>query len=226
LQHHTKKFFFFISILCKFDLKKLKLSNMAKLPSTLTTLIAFLKKFPGVGSRTAERFAFHLLDWPEDQIAALSQQLSSLKEKITTCDICHCLKDEELCEFCNSQKRDTSILCIVSCAKDVYPIEETRIYKGLYHALGGLLSPMQGHHSDKINLAKIKERVLSLEIKDIILALDSTLEGDATALFLKEEMQDWGVRVSRLAFGLPLGSSLDYVDGGTLARAFLGRHNF
>ncbi len=199
---------------------------MTKLPPSLLSLVSYLRKFPGVGSRTAERYAFQLLDWPEEQLKQLADQLSLLKEKVTFCKQCHCLQELSGCEFCNPDKRDTSHLCIVSSAKDVYPIEDTKIYRGLYHVLGGLLSPLHGYSSDRIQLPKIRERIELLGVQDVVLALDSTVEGDATALFLKEEMQHWGVRVSRLAFGLPLGSSLDYVDGGTLARAFLGRHHF
>ena len=199
---------------------------MSKLPSSMQNLIALLRKLPGVGSKTAERFSFHLLEWDETSLQFFSTLLASLQKNIQKCSTCHCLKGNEPCDFCNTSKRDPSILCIVSSAKDIYPLEETRTFNGLYHVLEGLFSPIQGKGLNQINLEKIKQRILKNEIKDVILALDSTLEGDATSLFLKEEMKDWNVSISRLAFGLPVGSSLDYVDSGTLARAFLGRHNF
>lgn len=199
---------------------------MLKLPPPLQKLIAQLRKLPGVGAKTAERYAFQLLEWETPSIHLLSETIQSLHKEISTCPSCNCLKGITPCEFCSSETRETHILCIVSCVKDVYPIEETRAFKGLYHVVEGLFSPLQGNTAEKINLTKIKNRIESLKIKDVILALDSTLEGDATALFLKEELKHWNVSISRLAFGIPMGSSFEYVDSGTLARAFLGRHQF
>lgn len=199
---------------------------MTKYPPIITTLIAYFKKFPGVGTKTAERYAFNLLDWQDYQIQDFAKLLATFKEKIHPCPECGCLLEELVCSFCDPQKRDTQTICIISSPKDVYPIEETKVYKGLYHVIGGLLSPMEGRTPEDLKLHKLKERVKSKSIQDIIIALDSTLEGDATALYLKEQMQDWGVKVSRPAMGLPMGSSLEYVDGGTLARALIGRQNF
>jgi recombination protein RecR len=199
---------------------------MTKFPVPIQKLIAQLRKLPGVGSKTAERYAFHLLAWPSHALCLFTQTLDSIQKEISFCPDCFCLKGELPCEFCNEATRNTTILCIVSCAKDIYPIEETRTFKGLYHVIGGLYSPMQGKSKDTINIQKIKERVLKHQITDIILAFDSTIEGDATALLLKEEMKDWNVCISRLASGIPLGSALEYVDAGTLARAFAGRYQF
>lgn len=199
---------------------------MARYPAHLTTLISYLKKFPGVGSKTAERFAFHLLDWKDAELQDLSSLLSELKKNILSCQICHCLMEETECPFCNLQKRDGSQLCVVSSAKDVYAIEDTKVYKGLYHVTGGLISPIDGRFPEHLKIDEIKQRIHSLQIKDVLLALDSTLEGDATSLFLKDELQCADVSVTRLAMGVPVGSSLDYIDGGTLARALLGRQNF
>lgn len=199
---------------------------MAKFPTPIQKLIALLRKLPGVGGKTAERYAFHLLDWEPGTLSLLAQTLASVQKEVSFCPNCFCLKGEFSCEFCNVNTRQTDVLCIVSSARDVYPIEETRAFKGLYHVIGGLFSPMQGNSMEKIDVQKIKKRVQEHNIRDIILALDSTLEGDATALLLKEEMQHWNVSVSRLASGIPLGSALDYVDAGTLARALIGRHQF
>lgn len=199
---------------------------MAKFPTPIQKLIALLRKLPGVGGKTAERYAFHLLDWEPGTLSLLAQTLGSVQKEVSFCPNCFCLKGEFSCEFCNVNTRQTDVLCIVSSARDVYPIEETRAFKGLYHVIGGLFSPMQGNSMEKIDVQKIKKRVQEHNIRDIILALDSTLEGDATALLLKEEMQHWNVSVSRLASGIPLGSALDYVDAGTLARALIGRHQF
>jgi recombination protein RecR len=198
---------------------------MAKYPFELTQLVATLKKFPGVGTKTAERFAFQLLNWQEHDIQAFSTLLTSLK-KITKCSECHCLTDNGICPFCRSSLRDKSQLCIIASPRDAYSIEETGAYRGLYHVLGGLLSPLDGKTPEHLNLEQLKSRITHLEIKETIIALDSTLEGDTTSLFLKEKIQQWGLSVSRLAFGIPIGSSLDFVDGGTLARALTGRQSF
>ncbi len=199
---------------------------MHKYPSELNTLISYLKKLPGVGSKTAERFAFHLLEWPETELKKISCHLSTLKEKIKHCPECHCLIDEATCQFCSGSHRNRSQLCMISSAKDVFALEETGAFRGLYYVIGGLLSPIDGKTPEHLNLEKIKKKVYDLGVKEIIIALDSTLEGDTTALFLKEQVQTWGLSVSRLAFGLPLGSSLDFVDGGTLARALTARQLF
>lgn len=196
---------------------------MAKYPADLITLIAHLRKLPGVGSKTAERFAFHLLGWPEVQLGGLADLVGSIKDKIKYCPECGCLSEEVTCFFCSQEQRNSGQLCLIATPKDVYAIEETRIYQGLYHVLGGLLSPIQGCTPEQLGIEKIKNRVIQHEIKEIIIALDSTLEGDATALYLKEQIHSWGIRASRLAFGLPMGSTLDFIDGGTLTRALMGR---
>lgn len=199
---------------------------MARYPLELSQLIASLRKLPGVGSRTAERFAFHLLGWKEGEIGKLATLLSELKAKVLSCKECHCLMDESGCAFCDLKLRDPSRLCIIASAKDAFAIDETGAYKGLYHVLGGLLSPILGSTLSQEDLEGLMGRIKRLEIKEVILALDSTLEGDATSLFLKEQIGHLGLPVSRLAFGLPMGSSLDFVDGGTLARALTGRQHF
>lgn len=199
---------------------------MARYPVALQQLIAFLKKLPGVGTKTAERFAFHLLSWPPSELAAFSALAANLRESITQCPECHCLMEKNLCPFCADTMRDRSKICIITSPKDVYAIEETRSYKGLYHVLGCLLSPIEGKSIEHLRLDQLKKRIETHPVKEIIIALDSTLEGDTTSLYLREYLLKWGLSVSRLAFGLPLGSSLDFVDGGTLARAFTGRQSF
>lgn len=199
---------------------------MAKYPFELTQLIAYLKKLPSVGTKTAERYAFQFLDWPEEELHALAKLLDHVKKNITQCTECHCLTDHGVCGFCDSTKRSTPQLCIVASPRDVYFLEETGSYRGYYHVLGGLLSPIEGKIPKHLNLEHIKKRVTTLHIKEIIIALDSTLEGDTTSLYLKEQLLEWGLPVTRLAFGIPIGSSLDFVDGGTLARAISGRQSF
>jgi recombination protein RecR len=195
-------------------------------PDHLLKLIQALKKFPGVGNKSAERFAFHILNWPEKQHEELASLLCDIKQKLRYCDDCGCLGGEVLCYFCQSPQRNKQILCVIASPRDVYAIEETHEYKGLYHVLGGVLSPMDNRGPERLSIDQLKKRVSLHQIEEVVLALDSTLEGDATALYIKKALEAFPLQVSRLAFGLPMGSALDYVDGGTLARAFAGRNHF
>ena len=199
---------------------------MIKYPKDLLTLIAYLKKFPGVGKKTAERFAFSLLHGEEGELGELATLLATLRQRIQSCSECGCLMETTCCHFCDSKKRDSSIMCLIAHARDVYAIEETGMFNGLYHVLGTLLSPLDGKMPDSLNLPLLKKRINQSRVQEIILALDSTLEGDATALFLREKLKNQGLQVSRLALGLPLGSSLDFVDEGTLSQALTGRKSF
>lgn len=192
-------------------------------PEHLLKLIDQLKKFPGVGAKSAERFAFHLLDWPEEHHVEMARVIASIKEKLHTCTECGALIEEK-CGICSDASRLKETLCIVASSKDIFAIEETREYRGLYHVLGALFSPIHGEAPHKETIAKLKERMGDVE--EVIIALDSTLEGDATALYLKRELGPFDVKISRLALGLPMGSSLDYIDGGTLGRALSGRHTY
>lgn len=195
-----------------------------KYPEHLLKLISVLKKLPGVGAKSAERFAFHLLNWPEEKLVEMSHVIQDIKKKLNYCDVCGCLTDGgSPCPFCEPGKRDPQVLCVVASPKDVFLIEETREFRGLYHVLGNLLSPLFHQAPPSRSIEKLKERVLSLGMKEVIVALDSTLEGDATALYLKKELEPLAISISRLALGLPMGSSFDYIDGGTLARALAGR---
>lgn len=195
-------------------------------PEHLLKLIHVLKRLPGVGNKSAERFAFHLLTWSEEQLFELGSIVSATKDKLQHCLICGCLMDTTQCLFCENSQRDASIMCVLASPRDVFAIEETNEFTGLYHVLGGVLSPLERRGPEHLTIAKLKERIVSSHVKELVIALDSTLEGDATALFLKQELASWPVQISRLAFGLPLGSSLDYVDGGTLARALSGRNQY
>lgn len=195
-------------------------------PLHLKKVIEVLKRLPGVGQKSAERFAFQLLNWKAEHLEEIAFLLKSIPEKLKHCGECGCLIGEEDCSFCNEIRRHTGILCLISSPRDAFAIEETREYKGLYHVLGGLLSPMEGFGPERLNLHKLKHRIKALNIKEMVIALDSTLEGDATALYIKRELDPLGISISRLAFGLPIGSSLDYVDGGTLARALSARAKF
>ena len=197
-----------------------------KYPSELLSLIAHLKKLPGVGARTAERFAFEFLGWPQGELEALSQRLVGIQEKIPPCSVCGCLTDAGHCRFCDLSARDTSQICLIASPRDVFSIEETQSYRGLYHVVEHLLSPLDGRHAHGLRLDRIEERIKKHQAREVILAFDSTLEGDTTSLYLKSQLALLPLTVSRLAFGLPVGSSLEYIDGGTLTRAFKGRQTF
>lgn len=199
---------------------------MLRYPKDLLTLIAHLKKLPGVGKKTAERYAFHLLGWEGKDLHEFAEGVATLKEKVQACLDCGCLMDGVRCTFCDQEKRDRSQMCIIASPRDVYAIEETGDYRGMYHVLGTLLSPLDGKTPESLNLPQLMSRLEQLGTQEVILALDSTLEGDATSLYLKDAFMKKGIEVTRLALGLPLGSSLDFVDEGTLSQAFSGRQKF
>lgn len=195
-------------------------------PPHLTKLIHVLRRFPGVGVKSAERFAFQMLEWSPGELAEMASVVAALPEKIKQCETCGCLVDGPNCFFCEEGQGRSKTVCVVSSPRDVYSIEGTGEYRGHYHVLGGLLSPMEGIGPEHLTLDPLKRRINDQAFEEVIIGLDSTLEGDATSLYLKQELEPLGVSVSRLAFGIPIGSSLDYVDGGTLARAFSGRGQF
>ncbi len=199
---------------------------MMKYPQHLLQLIENLKRLPGVGNKSAERFAFQILEWKHEHLLELANVLKNIPFKLKTCEECGCLVGEEKCQFCDSSRDHTAEICVIATAKDAFAIEATHEYKGLYHALGGVLSPLDGKGPEHLNFQKLKDRIINRNIQEVIIALDSTLEGDATALYIKKEIADLPINISRLAFGLPMGSSLDYVDGGTLSKALAGRGTF
>jgi len=194
-------------------------------PQRLEKLFSLLQKLPGVGRRTAERYAFDiLLHWKGNNLEELSHALKDIKN-VLLCAECGCLADENLCHFCQNPVRKQDLLMVVGSPKEVFTLENTREFSGLYHVLPALLSPLDGRGEEKLDLGKLLYRIQKNSVKELILALDSSLEGDATCLFLKEKLP-LELKVSRLAFGIPLGSALEYVDGGTLARAFVSRSTF
>ena len=196
-----------------------------KYPETLRLLITILKKLPGIGARTAERFAFELIKWKPEALQDFSKILQLLPIQIIPCQACGCFTQEGICQFCNQAFRDLHSLCILSSPKDVYAIEATQVFRGQYHVIEHLLSPLDGRHSTSIRLDRIEKRIQENQIREIILAFDSTLEGDATALYLKEKLNSHSTSITRLAFGIPVGLSLEYIDQGTLAKALHGRQN-
>lgn len=195
-------------------------------PAHLLKLIETLKHLSGVGSRSAERFAFEMLNWPVEQLELMGQVIAELKRRVLNCVSCGCLMQDAHCRFCEDKARNQNLICVIASPRDAFALEKTQEYRGLYHVLGGLLSPLDGRGQETLNLSKFFERVREGQIQEVVLALDSTLEGDITALYVKQELASYSLKVSRIAFGLPMGSSLDFVDGDTLARAFSGRRQF
>lgn len=199
---------------------------MQHYPKHLQSLIEAFKRLPGVGSKSAERFAFDLIDWTEHELEQLGSLISVTQKMLIPCTECGCIQQDSSCPFCTETRHRSKTLCVIATPKEAYALESTHAFRGLYHVLGGLLSPLDGFHPEKLSIPSLIRRIKELEIQEVVLALDSTVEGDATALYLKKELSSLPLSISRLAFGLPMGSSLDYVDGGTLARALEGRNKF
>lgn len=197
---------------------------MTQLPQALNILIENLKKLPGVGTKTAEKYAFELLNWPQSELLSFSNSLDTLKEKVEFCSKCHCLKDTN-CSFCDNHRRNQNIICIIEKPLDIFNFEKTQSFDGVYHALGGLLNPLSFKSEYKLNIESLLKRITD-DTQEVIIALDATLEGEATTLLLKDKLKKDNLIVSRLAYGIPIGSPLNYVDGGTLSRALTLRSQF
>lgn len=193
-----------------------------KYPPSLNKLMLLLKRLPGVGGKSAERFAFHLIDWSDEMLEELSQTIGKIKKELLFCQTCGCLIQQIPCQFC---KNASTQLCIVATFKDVFTIEAMREYQGSYHVLGRLLSPIRDQEIESHRLTLLKQQIQNKKIHEIIIALEPTLEGDATTLFLKQQILDKfpNLKIFRLALGIPVGSNFDFVDPSTLARAFQGR---
>ena len=186
-------------------------------------LIAALGKLPGIGRRTAERLAFYLLDADKEEVAALAEALGDIKTKVGRCGECGSMAEGERCAICASPRRDRTRLCVVEKPKDVIRLEATGGYNGLYHVLGGLVAPMEGAGPEQLDLERLARRAAAGEVREVILALAPTADGDGTALVVAERLKGAKVRVTRLARGLATGATLDYANTGMLADALRGR---
>ncbi|WP_026874261.1 recombination mediator RecR [Jiangella gansuensis] len=186
-------------------------------------LIDELGRLPGVGPKSAQRIAFHLLAADADDVRRLVSALTEVKEKVRFCTVCGNVAQQEQCRICLDQRRDPSILCVVEEPKDVVAIERTREFRGRYHVLGGAISPIEGVGPDDLRVRELMTRLADDAVKEIILATDPNLEGEATATYLARMIKPMGLRVTRLASGLPVGGDLEYADEVTLGRAFEGR---
>jgi recombination protein RecR len=188
-------------------------------------LIDELGRLPGVGPKSAQRIAFHLLQADPVDVRRLAQVLIEVKERVRFCSVCGNVAEEDTCRICRDHRRDPSVLCVVEESKDVVAIERTREYRGRYHVLGGAISPIDGIGPDDLRVRELMPRLADGTVTEVILATDPNLEGEATATYLTRLLKPMGLRVTRLASGLPVGGDLEYADEVTLGRAFEGRRS-
>lgn len=193
-------------------------------PKSIASLIEQFQKFPSVGPKSAQRMAFFLLRMSKSDVENFAKTVIEAKENTKTCEICYNLSSSSPCEICSSTSRDKSTICVVSESKDLIAIEKTNEYKGLYHVLQGLISPMDGIGAEDIRIKELLNRLTDESVKEVILALSPSVEGEATSLYLTKLIKPFGIKVSRIAFGLPVGADLEYADEITIAKAIEGRH--
>lgn len=193
-------------------------------PLPIAKLIEEFAKLPGIGKRSAERLAFHILKQPKESITAFSNALLDAKEEITFCPICQSLTDKTPCSICRDVKRDHGLICVVENPKDILAMEKTKEYTGVYHVLHGVISPMDGIGPNDIKIKELLERTKEDNVHEIIIATNPTIEGEATAMYISKLFHPLGVKVTRIAHGLPVGGELEYADEITITRALEGRH--
>ena len=187
-------------------------------------LIEEFEKLPSIGSKSAQRIAFYILNMPEDKVEEFAKSILEAKKNIRYCSKCGNITDSEICDVCSDDTRDTSLLCVVQDPRDVVAMEKTREYKGYYHVLHGAISPMDGIGPEDIRIKELISRVGTEDIKEVILATNPNIEGEATAMYISKLLQHFDVKVTRIAHGLPVGGDLEYADEVTLAKALEGRH--
>lgn len=192
-------------------------------PKAIAALIEQFQKLPSIGPKSAQRMALHILKMPISEVQKFADALVSAKELTKTCEICYNISTISPCEICSSSSRDRSVICVVAETKDLIAIEKTNEYRGLYHVLQGLISPMDGIGADDIRIKELLNRLTDERVKEVILALSPSVEGEATSLYLTKLIKPFGIKISRIAFGLPVGADLEYADEVTLAKAIEGR---
>jgi recombination protein RecR len=199
---------------------------MAGFSATFERLLAELEKMPGVGRKTAQRLAFHLLKLPQVEVEALATALLESKRNIRSCSVCFGITESDPCAICSDDRRDAGLLCVVEQPSDVLALERTLEYKGRYHVLQGVISPLDGISPEDLRIRELLARIQAGGVKEVILSTNPTLEGEATALYVARLIKPLGVAVTRIARGLPVGGDLEYADQVTLARAMEGRREF
>lgn len=191
--------------------------------AALENLIEQFRKIPSIGRKTAQRMAFHVLDLSDDEAKAFADAIIEAHSKIHQCSVCHNITENELCPVCLSTNRDHSLVCVMEEPRDVLALERTREFNGVYHVLHGVISPMNGIGPEQLTIKSLVERAASGEIKEIIMATNPTIEGDTTAMYISKLIKPFGVKVTRLAYGIPVGADIEYADDVTLMRALAGR---
>lgn len=196
---------------------------MKSLAQPIARLVEELRKLPGIGQKTAIRLAFHLLRQPPEEAQSLAEAILGARQNLHACTVCHNLSDEDPCGFCRSAERNQRQICVVESAQDIVNLEKTARYHGLYHVLGGVIAPLSGIGPDQLNIKSLLERLQKNSTEELIVATNPNAEGEATALYLAKLLKPLGVRVTRLAMGLPIGGELEYSDSATLQHALDGR---
>ncbi len=191
----------------------------------LAGLVAALQRLPGIGAKSAQRLAFHLLKTPREDVDALCAAMLSVKDRVTYCSICSHITDVDPCAYCTDATRDGRLICVVEQPENVWAVERTRGFRGRYHVLMGAISPLQGIGPDDLKIKGLLARVGAGAVEEVIVATNPTVEGEATALYLARLLKPLGVRVSRIAMGVPVGSDLDYTDEFTMSKAMEGRRD-
>ncbi len=189
----------------------------------LAQLIEFFQKFPGIGPKSAQRMAFHLLKMPLSEVRRFADILVNAKENIHYCNICFNMSASNPCEICTDDRRDRSVICVVAETKDLIAIEKTREYKGVYHVLQGVISPLDGIGVEDIRIKELLTRLTDSTVNEVIMALSPSVEGEATSMYISKLLKPFNIKISRIAFGIPIGSDLEFADEITLAKAIEGR---
>ena len=198
---------------------------MALFSESLTKLIEEFEKLPGIGHKNAQRLAFHILDGTKEQAKELADAITNARNNLKFCQICQNISDKDTCDICGNTARDHSVICVVQDPRDVAAMERSREFKGVYHVLHGAISPLNGVGPDDIKMRELVIRITD-EVKEVIIATNPNIEGEATAMYISRLIKPFGVKVTRIAHGIPVGGDLEYTDEVTLARALQGRREF
>lgn len=196
---------------------------MSYFPSSLENLIDKFASLPGIGRKSAQRLAFHVLNLPDGEAESFADAILDAKRSVHCCSVCQNLTEDEICPICASDRRDKSVICVVSEPRDVLSIERSREYNGTYHVLHGVLSPMNHIGPDDIKIRELLQRISENDIEEVIMATNPDTEGEATSLYIARLLRPFHIKVTRLAYGIPVGSSLEFADDSTLTRALEGR---
>lgn len=189
------------------------------LPKSFSNLVSNLSILPGVGEKTAERYVYALYEKEDSEIENLSNALLEFKKNIKNCSICGCLSDFDECEICSDKGRDKSTICVVEDSKSVFFIEKTGKYKGFYHVLNGLISPIEGINPEDLNISDLLNKRINKDVKEIIIALNPSIEGEVTSMYIQKLLEKYDVKVSRLSYGIPMGSDIEYLDPIMISKA-------